>query len=90
MQILAAQMQYQDPLQPVSSTQMVAQLMQYEMLDALLQIEKELAPGSAAASSATAGSSTTPSAASPGTAAGPSGTALSTGTAISAGTTAKP
>lgn len=86
MQILAAQMQYQDPLQPVSSTQMVAQLMQYEELDALLQIEKELAPGAPAA-----GASAASAAQGTGTSAASTGTGTSSGTApASAGTAAKP
>ncbi len=42
MQLLVAQLQYQDPMSPVSGTQMMSQLMQMQTLDALLTIEQEL------------------------------------------------
>jgi flagellar basal-body rod modification protein FlgD len=48
MQLLIAEMQNQDPLQPQDPTQMVSQLVQLEMLDVLLSIQQELSGGTPA------------------------------------------
>lgn len=42
LQLLVAQLQYQDPLQPVSSTSFITQLAQFEMLAVLQHIQGEL------------------------------------------------
>ena len=62
LQLLVAQLRYQDPMSPVSGTQMMGQLMQMQTLDALLTIEQELKGATvttSAASSSTATSAKT-------------------------------
>jgi len=62
LQLLVAQLQYQDPLQPVDSTQFVTQLAQFQMLSDLNAMQADLDKlagntGSAAAAPSTSGSS---------------------------------
>lgn len=60
LQLLVAQMQYQNPLQPMSSTAFVTQLAQFEMLSVLQGIQADLNSMSAAdtVASKTGGSGT--------------------------------
>lgn len=88
LQLLVAQLKYQNPMQPVSNTQFVTQLAQFQMLSDLTAIRSDLnalvAAGKASAGTTTAGGGT-PSGASSGTASGAStspAAATSTGTAV--------
>lgn len=78
LQLLVAQLQYQNPLQPVSNTQFVTQLAQFQMLSVLQGIQQDVSQlvtdakgGGTAAGSGTAAA--TPSGASGGSAAGSGG-----------------
>jgi flagellar basal-body rod modification protein FlgD len=42
LQLLVAQMKYQDPMQPVNSTQFVTQLAQFQMLSVLTAMQQDL------------------------------------------------
>jgi flagellar basal-body rod modification protein FlgD len=87
MQLLVAQMQYQDPMQPVSSTQFVTQLAQFQMLSVLMAMQKDLdtlvaagggksgGSGSGGATQGSAGGSSAGSAAGQAAAVPPTGTA---------------
>ena len=56
LQLLVAQMQYQDPLQPTSSTQFVTQLAQFQTLSVLTNIQSDLQQLVAAAGAGKTGS----------------------------------
>ncbi len=64
LQLLVAQLKYQNPMQPVSNTQFVTQLAQFQMLSVLQQIKTDLdhiaaaTPGTSTSASST--SSATP------------------------------
>jgi flagellar basal-body rod modification protein FlgD len=63
LQLLVAQMQYQDPLQPMDSTEFVTQLAQFETLAVLQHIQADLdalvaRQGAGAAPSGSAGGGT--------------------------------
>lgn len=87
LQLLVAQMQYQDPMQPVSSTQFVTQLAQFQMLSVLMAMQKDLdtlvaagggksgGSGSGGATQGSAGGSSAGSAAGQAAAVPPTGTA---------------
>ncbi len=47
--LLVSQLQYQDPLQPVDSTQFVTQLTGYSQLEQLINIDTNTTPAAAAA-----------------------------------------
>ena len=49
LKLLVTQIQHQDPLNPTDSTQFLTQLTGYSQLEQLMQINKELAPKPAAA-----------------------------------------
>jgi flagellar basal-body rod modification protein FlgD len=51
--LLVSQLQYQDPLQPVDSTQFVTQLTGYSQLEQLINIDTNTTPAAAAASPTT-------------------------------------
>ena len=81
LQLLVAQLKYQNPMQPVSNTQFVTQLAQFQMLSDLTAIRSDLnalvAAGKASAGKAAASGGGTTTGASSGTAAG-----ASTGTTV--------
>ncbi len=69
LQLLVAQLQYQNPLQPVSNTQFVTQLAQFQMLSVLQGIQQDVSQlvtdaqsGRTASGTATAGGTSTPAA----------------------------
>jgi len=51
--LLVSQLQYQDPLQPVDSTQFVTQLTGYSQLEQLINIDTNTTPAAAAAAKST-------------------------------------
>jgi flagellar basal-body rod modification protein FlgD len=51
LQLLVSQLQYQDPLNPVDSTEFVTQLTGYSQLEQLINIDNNTKPASATASS---------------------------------------
>ena len=51
LQLLVSQLQYQDPLNPVDSTEFVTQLTGYSQLEQLINIDKNTTPAAATASS---------------------------------------
>ena len=55
LQLLVAQMKYQDPTQPVDSTQFVTQLAQFQMLTVLTAMQKDLDALAAAQAGANSG-----------------------------------
>jgi len=59
MQLLVAQLQNQDPTNPVDPTQFTSQLVQFNMLDQLTQINNTLTNAFAPATGATASTGTT-------------------------------
>jgi flagellar basal-body rod modification protein FlgD len=52
LQLLVSQLQYQDPLNPVDSTQFVTQLTGYSQLEQLINIDKNTTAAAAAATPA--------------------------------------
>jgi flagellar basal-body rod modification protein FlgD len=58
LQLLVSQLQYQDPLSPVDSTQFVTQLTGYSQLEQLINIDKNTGPAAAAPATPAATSST--------------------------------
>lgn len=86
LQLLVAQMQYQDPMQPVNSTQFVTQLAQFQMLSVLMAMQKDLDTLVAAQTGGGSGSASTTSGSGSGTGSG-SGSASSTGAAQATGGT---
>lgn len=58
LQLLVAQLKYQNPMQPVSNTQFVTQLAQFQMLSVLQQIKTDLDKMAAAVPSASTSTST--------------------------------
>jgi flagellar basal-body rod modification protein FlgD len=63
LQLLVAQIQHQDPLNPTDGVQFLTQLTGFSQLEQLMQINQELAPQSS--SNGTAASSTTSSSTNP-------------------------
>lgn len=63
LQLLVAQLKYQDPMQPVDNTQFVTQLAQFQMLSVLSDIKTDMdklaAAGAAASGQATGTNATT-------------------------------
>ena len=55
LQLLVAQLKYQDPMQPVDNTQFVTQLAQFQMLNVLSDIKADMDKLAAAGGAATTG-----------------------------------
>ena len=74
LQLLVAQLKYQNPMQPVSNTQFVTQLAQFQMLSVLQQIKTDLdhiaaaTPGASTSTSSTSASTAPSASTSPSTA----------------------
>jgi flagellar basal-body rod modification protein FlgD len=59
LKLLVSQLQNQNPLSPVDSTQFVSQLTAYSQLEQLIGIRKNTTPADATAGTSTPGNSTT-------------------------------
>ncbi len=57
LKLLVSQLQYQDPLNPVDSTQFVSQLTGYSQLEQLINIDHNTQPPAASSTSATGATS---------------------------------